>query len=57
MHPTTFAKAIVPLVLGVVSVILQWTATGEFNEAEFSTSLTALITAIVVYLVPNKPTV
>lgn len=54
MPTSPFAKAIAPLVAGLVSVITQWIASGEFNASEFTTALTALITAVLVYYVPNK---
>lgn len=54
MPSSPFAKAIAPLIAGLISVLAQWMASGEFNASEFTTALTALITALLVYYVPNK---
>lgn len=50
-----FAKALVPAVLGLVGVGLQWVTDGVLNEEELTTAVAALVTAILVYVVPNRP--
>jgi hypothetical protein len=49
-----YAKAVIPTVLTVSALAVQWAATGEFDKAEFTTALTGLIGAAVTFLVPNK---
>jgi hypothetical protein len=46
-------KALAPAVLGIVAVLTEWIATGEFNEPEVRTAIGAVVTALVVYFVRN----
>lgn len=48
-------KAIAPAVLGVVTSITAWIATGEFDELEVRSAVAGLVMAVVVYFVPNDP--
>lgn len=50
-----FAKAIVPAAGTVAALGIEWLATGAFDRAELATALTGLLSAVVVYLVPNAP--
>ncbi|MDQ2781796.1 MAG: hypothetical protein M3Y26_04570 [Actinomycetota bacterium] len=49
-----YAKALVPLALGVVAVLVQWAYTGVLNAPELQTAIGALVTAAVVYATPNR---
>lgn len=48
------AKALVPLVLGVVAVLVEWIATDTLNAGELQTAISALVVAALVYAVPNR---
>lgn len=48
-----YAKAIVPALGGVVAVVVQWAATGTFDQAELNTGLVALVAAGLTLLTPN----
>jgi hypothetical protein len=47
-------KAIVAAAIPVLTAGLLWATTGEINEAELSVGLSGLITAGLVWLVPNE---
>ena len=49
-------KALAPAVLAIVAVLTSWISTGTFNELELRTAIAGLVTAVVVYLIPNEPT-
>jgi len=55
MPKSPIAKALSPLVLGVVALLVQWAVTGTLNAGELSTAIAALATSLLVYLVPNTP--
>jgi len=55
MIQSPFAKALAPLVLGVVAVLVQWAVTGTLNAGELSTAIAAVVTALTVYFTPNTP--
>lgn len=49
-------KAVVAAAVPVLSTLLMWAATGELGTQELALGLTGLITAALVWLVPNdKP--
>lgn len=48
-------KAIVAAVVGIISVLVMWYATGQYNEAEIIASIMTLLSALGVYAIPNKP--
>lgn len=50
-----FAKALVPAVLGALSVPISWVATGDFDLGSFRLAVAGVLTAAVVYWVPNRP--
>jgi hypothetical protein len=49
-----FAKAIAPLVLGIVGALLQWVITGQLDGAALATAITGIVAAALVYLVPER---
>jgi len=55
MIQSPIAKALAPLVLGVIAVLVQWAVTGVLNAGELSTAIAAVVTALTVYAVPNRP--
>ncbi len=48
------AKAIVAAVVPLVGALLLWAQTGTLDATEFSVGLTGLLTAMLVYFVPNS---
>lgn len=48
-----YAKAIAPAVLTVVTVLVSFVVSGEWNAAEWQTALAGLGAALVTVLVPN----
>ncbi len=48
------AKAIVAAAVPLVGALLLWAQTGALDETEFSVGLTGLLTAMLVYFVPNS---
>lgn len=44
--PKTIAAGLVPAVLALAAVGVQWVATGEFDRAELATALTGLLAAV-----------
>ncbi len=48
------AKAIVAAAVPVVGALLLWASTGTLDETEFSVGATGLLTALIVYFVPNS---
>jgi hypothetical protein len=55
MKLSQMRKALVPALLGIIAVITEWIASGEFNEPETRTAIATLVTAVLVYLVKNEP--
>jgi hypothetical protein len=51
-----YAKAVVPFLLTVAAVLIQWAVTGELNRPELATALTGGLAALTAFLVPNEPT-
>jgi hypothetical protein len=47
-------KVRAPFLTAVVATLVQWVSTGVFDAAEIATTGTAVIVAIVGYLVPNE---
>lgn len=47
------AKAIVAAAVPLISACLLWLATGTLDETELSVGLTGLLTAVMVFLIPN----
>ena len=52
-----FLKALAPLALALVVAVIQGIATGEWDSDALKTAGAGIVTALVVYLVPNKPPV
>jgi len=57
-----YAKALVPVVVAVVAVVVQWVQTDTFDTAEVWTAVGGFVTWLLTYVVPNlgyptKPTV
>ncbi|MGH3085974.1 MAG: peptidoglycan recognition protein family protein [Rubrobacteraceae bacterium] len=48
------AKAIVAAAVPLVSAFMLWVQTGTLSETEFSVAATGLLTALLVYFVPNS---
>lgn len=51
-----FAKAIVPSVSGLVGALVNMAFAGNFNTTSIVVLGVGVASALVVYLVPNKPT-
>lgn len=49
-----YAKALAPLVLGVVAVLLSWLITGELNREELFVAVFALLSGGAVERIPNR---
>jgi membrane protein CcdC involved in cytochrome C biogenesis len=54
-HALRFAKAYSVLVLGVVATLLSWFVTGELDKGELAGGVFALLSAVLVSQVPNRP--
>ncbi len=52
---STAAKAVVAAVIPLVAALLLWASSGTLDETELSVALTGLLTAVLVYFVPNTP--
>lgn len=50
-----YAKALFPSIGTAVGVGVQWVATGTFDKAELTTAITGACTALVTFLIPNRP--
>ncbi len=48
-----YAKALVPVVLAVVAIAVQWADSGTFDTAELYTALGGFVTWLLTYAVPN----
>ena len=46
-------KAVAAAAVPVIAALSMWAATGTLNAPELSTALSGLLTAALVYLVPN----
>lgn len=55
MNLAGIRKAVAPAILAIVAVLTSWIASGTFDEAELRVAVAGVVTAIVVYLVPNSP--
>lgn len=53
MKLANMRKALTPFILGVVTVLIQWLSSGELDASELRTAGAGLVTAILVYLIPN----
>ena len=49
-----FAKALVPAGAAVLYVLIHIAVTGELDKVQLEAGLVGLVTAAVVYLVPNQ---
>lgn len=49
------AKAVVPAALGVAEIAVNLAFTGSLNSSELAASVSALVSSVIVYLVPNLP--
>lgn len=50
-----YAKALIPFVLTLVTIGVQWAVTGEYSHSELATTVTGLVTTFAAYLFPNIP--
>lgn len=46
VSPKTILAGVIPSVITVAAVVIQWVVTGEFDRAELATSLTGFVTAL-----------
>lgn len=53
MLSSPFAKALAPLVLALAVAVVQGLVTGEWDSDALKTAGAGIVTAVVVYLVPN----
>jgi hypothetical protein len=44
--PKTIAAAVLPAVVTVLAVVIQWAVTGEFSRPELATALTGLVASV-----------
>lgn len=49
LAPKAILAAILPTLGGVLAVLIQWVATGEFDRAELATSITAVAAAALAF--------
>lgn len=49
------AKAVYPAIATIVGVGAQWVATGGLDVAELRTAAIGAATALLVFLIPNRP--
>lgn len=49
------SKALVALAVPLAGIISKFIATGEINEEELKAAILAVVTAILVFYVPNTP--
>ena len=49
-----YLKAVLPFVLSLGAVAVQWVVTGTYDEAELATQLTGLFGALVTYAAKNE---
>ncbi len=54
-HIAEIRKTLAVPVAALIGVLVTWAITGTFNGAELSITLTALMTTIMVYGIPNQP--
>lgn len=48
-----YSKSIAALIAAAAAALTQWVSTGTFDAAELATAITGIITAALVYRVPN----
>lgn len=48
-----YLKAILPALLTLVAVAVQWAATGAYDKAELATTITGLVSSLITFLVSN----
>lgn len=48
-----YAKALVPVVLAAVAVLVQWVETDTFSSEELWTAVGGFVTFVLTYAVPN----
>jgi hypothetical protein len=46
VSPKTIVAAVLPAVVTVLAVLIQWGVTGEFSRPELATAITGLVTSI-----------
>lgn len=49
-----YAKAILPSLVALASVGLQWALTGDLDKAALNTALTAFAMVLITFVAPNK---
>lgn len=49
-----YLKAVLPALLTLVAVVVQWAATGAYDKAELATTITGLLSSLITYLVSNQ---
>lgn len=50
-----YLKAVLPALLTLIAVGVQWAVTGEFDRAELVTTLTGLGSSLLTFYVRNEP--
>lgn len=50
-----YAKAALPFLATLAAIAVQWIATGEYDRAELTTTITGLGTTLLAFAVPNLP--
>lgn len=48
-------KAVAPALLAIVAVLTDWIASGALDADALRIAIAGMVTAIVVYFVPNEP--
>lgn len=50
ISPKAILAAILPTLGGIVAVLIQWVATGEFSRAELATALSAVSASLLAFI-------
>jgi hypothetical protein len=48
-----YLKAVLPALLTLIAVLVQWAVTGVYDKAELATTLTGLLASLVTFLAKN----
>jgi hypothetical protein len=49
-----YLKAVLPALLALIAVLVQWATTGEYDAPELATTLTGLLGAFVTFMASNE---
>jgi hypothetical protein len=52
-----YLKAVLPALLTLIAVLVQWGVTGAFDKAELVTAITGFTASLLTFLAKNEPAV